>query len=173
MTDEHRLLLLSKIPQELHEFISDIHDPPAFGNCGFYAIAAALGNTKEDACFYVREQLQQEYQDYPEDHRFFVTQESELERSAKCKDRGIEKPKTSEKLMKEIIDSLDCKYLACGRSKWLRTPHTGRAIASVFGRPFICIDTSDFPNLGSHSFFPYRSSPWMGSTKALLVPIVP
>lgn len=150
---------MNQIFKDLRPYIDKIYDPPGLGNCGFYAIAAGLGMTSKDACFTVRQDLQQEIQEHYNDHLGLLTTESQRKRAAKSLELGLEKPKTSQVKLNDLIASLDCEDYICGFNKWLKTPDAGYAIASAYGRPFIIIDTSDSPDQGCHTFFPYRVGP--------------
>lgn len=144
-------LLLKQLPALIIPYIKSIHDPPAFGNCGFYAIAASMDMYSKDAYLIVRRKLQEELTSYPVEHiKLISTPPKRPQRKTRNYQTYVDE------FVQELIGGLNHEAACCTKKYWLRMPTLGFVIASAFNRPVILFTPS---NSTCYSFFPYRTPP--------------
>lgn len=64
--------LLDQLPRIIVSYVKSVFDPPAFGNCGFYAIAHALRCYKQKSYVLVRKHLLKELKTYRKVHEHLI-----------------------------------------------------------------------------------------------------
>lgn len=138
---------LEQLPAKLKRFIVSIFDPPARGNCGFLAVANALGYSGKDSHIRVRVALEQELMLHREDHEGFLQQNPDYLKT-------VEKPQASE--VEGLLHRLSCKTEACTSEFYMKMPDLGYAIASAFERAVVHL--TRLPQ-NCCTFLPYRIRP--------------
>ncbi|OAV85013.1 hypothetical protein PTTG_30869, partial [Puccinia triticina 1-1 BBBD Race 1] len=113
---------LSQIPGHLQQFIPNIFNPAADGNCGFHCVAKALGYN-EDGWFRVREEMLKEASEY---------------RAVYTKLQG------SNDVMTKILERIkvETKEMDIQPDKWLSRLDHGQILANTYGRPVIFLSIS-------------------------------
>ena len=127
------LPMIDEFPCEIHEYIQDIIDVKADGNCGYRAIAALLGKN-EDAWPQIRVDLIRELQSCREEYvQLFGSDE-----------------RVTDLLQSLYVDNIHGVSL----DKWMVMPDMGYIIATKYNVVFIHLSA-----LGWMTFFPLRGRP--------------
>lgn len=145
--------ILSQFPALIIPYIKSVYDPPAFGNCGFYAIAHALRCHKEDSYVSVRRDLKQELITYRDIHEQLISTAPGMQSRRMVTQRTA--PAATE-IVDDLLHRLQPQNPTCRQEFWMRMPYLGYVIASVYECPVILFN----PNKShSYTFFPYRKAP--------------
>lgn len=151
LTSLHDQLVLRQLPQFVVPHVYSIFDPPAWGNCGYFAIAASVGQYGTDAFLDVRHKLLAELKSHTQDHESLV---SATRTRPTVKNRRT--PTFAFEVVQDLLVRLDCKEEKCTQAYWLRMPYLGYVIASAYDRPTILMDPVA---ANCNTFFPYRTTP--------------
>lgn len=136
-----------QLPTELKPFILSIFDPPAFGNCGFLAVANALGMTEKDSYHRIRTALKKELELHREDHKNFLKANEEH-----LKNPG--KARTYDEV-NQLLHRLNWTTASCN-SEFYMNNSMGYAIASAFEQAVVILDKN---TTNCHTYLPYRIRP--------------
>lgn len=156
-TSEEQMIIIRNfwpILRHYQQFVKmPVYDPPGLGNCGYYAIAHAVGYTDRDAHQRVRDELLKELLAHKQDYM-------------KIHSHGAKKGKNRESRKQILITAAETQLdyfekrlvhqgLKAPRSKWFDTL-MGFIVASTYRRPFVVLgeDTS-----GCYLYLPYRHRP--------------
>lgn len=151
LTSPEEQLILKQLPTCMVPCINSTFDPPAYGNCGYYAIAASIGDYSETSYLDVRCKLLAKILAHTEDHeRLIYSAEARTTRSTRST------PTFGVEVVQELLVRLDCKDVKCKEEYWLRMPYLGYVIASAYNRPTILLDPR---TSACNTFFPYRTLP--------------
>ncbi|KAI4357667.1 hypothetical protein L6164_001601 [Bauhinia variegata] len=135
-------LMLEHFPQEIHEYIEDVIDVTADGNCGYRAIATLLGKG-EESWAQVRLDLIKEIKTWHADYvQIFGSKER----------------------VQELVNSLyvdNLSFAPC--DKWMTIPDMGYVIASRYNVVLVYLSIS-----GSMTFLPLRGPPVSPSNQRLI-----
>ena len=135
-----------------------VYDPPGEGNCGYYALAHALGLTSHDAHLKVRNDLLTELVNHRDDYvklHSHGTKRRTRNRAQIVQDQA--------KIELDVFESrLKHGGITAPRRKWFDS-QMGFIVASAYARPFVIL--GDEP-AGCMFYLPYRHRP---STKSPII----
>lgn len=135
-----------------------VYDPPGEGNCGYYALAHALGFTSHDAHLKVRNDLLTELVNHRDDYvklHSHGTKRRTRNRAQIVQDQA--------KIELDVFESrLKHGGITAPRRKWFDS-QMGFIVASAYARPFVIL--GDEP-AGCMFYLPYRHRP---STKSPII----
>lgn len=143
--------VLGQLPALILPDIKSIYDPPAYGNCGFYAVAASINMYANDSYLDIWKRLKTELTLHKEDHGKLL---STPVKRPRMKTRN--QPLYAVKVVQEIMSRLDHDGITCPKEHWMTMPTFGFLIASAFNRPVIHFHAV---RSNCHTFFPYRTPP--------------
>lgn len=145
--------ILRQLPAFIVPYIKSTFNPPAFGNCGFYAIAHSIGAFSENSYSDVRQKLFDELTLHAHDHELLISTPP----TRPMKTRSLKTAVSAgAEIVQDLLIRLDHHEVKCSDRYWLRMPYTGFVIASAYDRPIILLDPRQE---NCNTFFPYRTTP--------------
>lgn len=141
----------SQIPAWTVPYIESVFDPPAYGNCGYFAIAAAVGDFSDSSYLNVRKKLLAELSAHTEDHEKLISSAHSQPSMRTRRNQTI-----AVEVVQDLLVRLDHHDTQCSHAYWLRMPYMGYIIASAYNRVTVLLGPSESECV---TFFPYRTPP--------------